>query len=264
MNYPNLFYLKDKVAIVTGAARGIGAEIGNALGQMGATVVLTDLLVEEGNAAVSALREAGIEAAFIEHDVTDESQWESILAHIIQQYGRLDIVVNNAGIEVPHLLAECDVQEFRHIMDVNVTGVMLGHKHALRVMKDGGSIINLSSVAGIVGSPGHIAYNTSKGAVRAMTKSAAIECARLKLDVRVNSVHPGMVETNMGDHFLTGMVDIGLAKNIDRVVAANKVAHPLGFGAPSDIASAVVFLASDAARWMTGAELVVDGGFTAL
>ncbi len=263
MNYNNLFKLDGKVAIVTGAARGIGAEISDALGQVGATVVLTDVLVDEGNSKAAALRDRGIKAEFIEHDVSNESQWESVVAQIIEQHGRLDILVNNAGIESAALLTQCDVEEFRRIMDVNVTGVFLGHKHALRVMKKGASIINMSSVAGIVGAPGHIAYNTSKGAVRSLTKSAAIECARLKLGVRVNSIHPGMVETDMGSDFTNGLVEIGLVRDKEKAIASTKAAHPSGYGAPQDIASAALYLASDAARWVTGTELVVDGGFTA-
>lgn len=263
MSYQDLFKFTNKVAIITGAARGIGAEISYALGLLGATVIVTDVLCDEGNSTVSSLRDQGIQAEFIEHDVTNEIQWKTLIAKTMEKFGRLDILVNNAGIESAQLLSECDVDEFRRIMDVNVTGVMLGHKHALRVLQSGGTIINMSSVAGIVGSPGHIAYNTSKGAVRSLTKSAAIECAQLKTGIRVNSVHPGMVKTDMGDAFLTGIVDVGLAKNLDRVTAANKAAHPSGFGTPQDIAGAVVYLASDAARWVTGAELVVDGGFTA-
>ncbi len=148
-------------------------------------------------------------------------------------------------------------------MDVNVTGVFLGHKHALRVMQEGSSIINLSSVAGMIGTAAHIAYHTSKGAVRIMTKAAAVECAQLGTGIRVNSIHPAIVETDMGTSFVKDYVDLGLAPSHDAAEAAIKAIHPMGFGQPRDVAGAILFLASDASRWMNGAELVVDGGLTA-
>ena len=141
--------------------------------------------------------------------------------------------------------------------------MFLGHKHAIRVMKPGSSIVNLSSVAGIIGTTGHLAYHTSKGAVRLMTKAAAIECAQLGTGIRVNSVHPAIIATEMGTNFIKHFVDLGLAPDYASAETAIKAIHPMGFGETRDVASAVIFLASDAAKWMTGSELVVDGGLTA-
>ncbi|WP_295680231.1 SDR family oxidoreductase, partial [uncultured Nevskia sp.] len=136
-------------------------------------------------------------------------------------------------------------------------------KHALRVMKPGASVINLSSVAGIIGTTAHVAYHASKGAVRLMTKAAAIECAALGTGIRVNSIHPGIVVTDMGTNFIQDFVKLGLAPDYPAAEAAIKGIHPMGFGEPSDVANAVIYLASDATKWMNGSELVIDGGLTA-
>lgn len=262
-DYRQAMSLDGKVALVTGAARGIGLAVCEALAQCGARVVLTDVLEEDGKAAAESIAKAGGEAAFISHDVTDEAQWEKAVAFAVEKFGRLDVLVNNAGIETAALITQCELDDFRRVMDVNVTGVFLGHKHALRVMKAGSSIINLSSVAGLIGTSAHIAYHASKGAVRLMTKAAAIECAQLQAGVRVNSIHPAIVETNMGSNFVSDFVKLGLMPDVESAETAFKAMHPTGFGKTSDIASAVVYLASDAARWVNGTELVVDGGFTA-
>lgn len=265
VNYRTLFQIDGKVALVTGGARGIGAEVSAALAQAGATVLLTDVLAEQGTATAKRINDAGGKAAFLAQDVTDEAQWENAVQHAVTQFGALDILVNNAGIETCALLKDCGVSDFRKLMDVNVTGVFLGLKHAVRVMKAGSSIINLSSVAGIIGTPGHIAYHASKGAVRLMTKAAAVECAQLGTGIRINSIHPAIVETEMGSNFIQDFVNLGLAPDFATAEAGIKAAHPVGhFGAPSDIAGAVVYLASDATRWMTGSELVIDGGYTAV
>lgn len=263
MDYNKAFRLDGKVALITGAARGIGAAVSEALAQVGASVFLTDVLEESGRETVERIRKAGGKAQFHVHDVTSESQWEAAVAACVKHFGKLDVLVNNAGIETAALVTQCEVEDFRRVMDVNVTGVFLGHKHALRVMKAGSSIINLSSVAGIIGTTGHIAYHTSKGAVRLMTKAAAVECAQLGTGVRVNSIHPAIIATEMGTNFIKHFVDLGLAPDYATAETAIKGIHPMGFGETRDVASAVIFLASDAAKWMTGSELVVDGGLTA-
>jgi 3alpha(or 20beta)-hydroxysteroid dehydrogenase len=263
-DYSKVFRLDGKVALVTGGARGIGAAVAEALAQSGATVLVTDILEAEGRETVSRIRKAGGRAEFQQHDVTNEAQWSNTVATATRQLGGLHILVNNAGIETAALLTQCAVEDFRRLMDVNVTGVFLGLKHAVAVMLPGASIINLSSVAGLIGTTGHIAYHASKGAVRLMTKAAAIECAQLGTGIRVNSVHPAIVQTDMGTQFIQHFVDLKLAPDYATAEAAFKAAHPMGhFGEPADVASAVVYLASDAAKWVTGTELVLDGGYTA-
>ncbi|TJY59788.1 glucose 1-dehydrogenase [Sinimarinibacterium sp. CAU 1509] len=264
MDYTKVFRLDGKAALVSGAARGIGAEIAMALAQSGAAVLVTDVNDGAGRETVARVRAAGGRAEFQHHDVTDEAGWAMASAAMLQHFGRYDILVNNAGIETAALFAQCEVADFRKVLDVNVTGVFLGIKHALRTMGEaGGAIVNLSSVAGLIGTTAHAAYHSSKGAVRSMTKAAAIECAQLKNGVRVNSIHPAIVQTDMGDKFVQDFVDLGLVPDAATAHAAFEAAHPLGFGRVEDVACAVLYLASDAARWVTGAELVVDGGYTA-
>lgn len=263
------FRVDGKVALISGAARGIGAAIAEALVQAGASVLITDVLEKAGQETVARLRKAG-KAEFQKHDVTDEAQWQAAVTAAVKHFGGLDIVVNNAGIETAALLSQCALEDFRRVMEVNVIGVFLGLKHAVRAMAPGGaaghggSIINMSSVAGLIGTTGHIAYHTSKGAVRLMTKAAAIECAQLGTGIRVNSVHPAIVSTEMGANFIQHAVDLKLAPDYATAEAAFKAAHPMGrFGEAADVANAVVYLASDASRWSTGTELVLDGGYTA-
>jgi 3alpha(or 20beta)-hydroxysteroid dehydrogenase len=268
-DYGAAFRLDGKVALVTGAARGIGAEIAAALAQCGARVLATDVAVDAGTAAAAAIRQSGGQCEFLRHDVTDESQWEAAVTAAVTRHGGLDVLVNNAGIETASLLTQCSAEDFRRVMEVNVTGVFLGLKHGVRIMQPGGvagrggSIVNLSSIAGMIGTTAHVAYHSSKGAVRSMTKATAIECAQLGTGIRINSVHPGIVTTDMGDDFMKDFVALGLAPDFETARTAFLAAHPLGFGKPDDVACAVLYLASDASRWTTGTELVIDGGYTA-
>lgn len=269
-DYGKAFRLDGKTALVSGAARGIGAAIAQALAQAGAAVVVSDVAEGAGRETVAAIVKAGGRAAFQKLDVTQESQWQAAIAASIAQFGGLDVLVNNAGIETSALLTQCSLEDFRRVQQVNVEGVFLGVKHAVAAMSPGGaagrggSIVNLSSVAGLIGTTGHIAYHASKGAVRLLTKAAAVECAQLGTGVRINSVHPAIVATAMGTQFVQDFVDLKIMPDYATSEAAFKAAHPMGrFGAPSDIASAVLYLASDAARWITGSELVLDGGYTA-
>ncbi len=270
-DYAKAFRLDGKVALVSGAARGIGAEICRALAQSGAMVVVADILEEAGAAVAKSIRAEGGRAEFMRQDVTDEAQWEAVIARTVKSHGGLDVLVNNAGIEKMQALADVPIEDFRKILDVNMSGVFLGCKHAIRAMRPGGSagrggsIINLSSIAGLTGIIALGAYSAAKGGVRAFTKSIAVECGQLQYGIRCNSIHPGLVDTDMGRHFLNNFVDLKLVPDHAAAEAAMKVAHPIGhFGEPTDIASAALYLASDAARWVTGAEFVIDGGYNAI
>jgi 3alpha(or 20beta)-hydroxysteroid dehydrogenase len=260
------FRVEGKVALVTGGARGLGAVIAATLIEAGARVVVTDLLVDEGARTAAQL---GSNAIFSRLDVTQEANWETVIADTVKRFGRFDILVNNAGIEITRLFADITLEEFNKTMAVNSTGVFLGIKHAIRTMRPGGatghggSIVNLSSVSGLMGSVGLGSYCSSKGSVRLMTKAAAVECARLGYGIRVNSVHPAVVKTDMGNMLINDYVKLGLFPDAAAAEKAFANAQPLGLGQPQDVASGVCYLASDAARWTTGTELVLDGGLMA-
>ena len=254
-----------KVALVTGAASGIGRACAERLAAEGATVVLTD--VADGAAALEAIQAAGSKAEFLTQDVTAEDAWVQVIAAIKARHRRLDILVNNAGIAVSGSVLEMTLADFQKQTAVNVDGVFLGCKHAIPLMREsggGGSIINMSSVAGLKGSAILAGYCATKGAVRLFTKSVAMECANAHDGIRVNSVHPGIIETPIWDSIMTGQLgaNIGPARSaaLDTMAEAGV---PLGFkGLPSDIADGVLWLASDESRYVTGAELVIDGGFS--
>lgn len=262
--------LAGKVALITGAARGLGAEIAATFARAGAAVMIADILEDQGRQTAAAIKANGGRAAFIRQDVTREADWETAVAETVRQLGGLDIVVNNAGIEICALVENTELKDFQRILDINVTGVFLGLKAACKAMKPGGAagrggaIINLSSVAGLRGFSGLSAYCGSKGAVKLLTKAAAVEFGFMNYGIRVNSIHPGLIPTDMGNAVLKGFVAAGLGKDAAAVQQAFERGTPLGMkGAPSDIAKAALFLASDQSPWVTGAELVVDGGTTA-
>jgi NAD(P)-dependent dehydrogenase (short-subunit alcohol dehydrogenase family) len=259
--------LEGKVAIVTGAASGIGAACAKTLAREGAKIVATDLDAAGGAATVAAIEGAGGEAFFLRHDVADEPRWVEIAAEIDRRHGRLDIVVANAGIGIgAQSIVEVTMEEWRQLMAVNLDGVFLTVKHCLPLMRragNGGSIVMMSSIAGLRGSPTLAGYSASKGAVRLFAKSIAMECAGMGDGIRVNSVHPGIIATPIWEK-IPGNVAPGGGRNapVDPHEYGRLVV-PLGVaGEPEDIADGVLFLASDQSRHMTGAELVIDGGIT--
>ena len=247
----------DKVAIVTGGASGIGKATAKKLAEEGANVVVTDVNANAGHAVVD---EIGGSAVFVSHDVTDETEWERVMAETVERFGRVDILVNNAGIlgtGAPQNPEDLSMDEVRTISAVNVDGVLLGCKHAIKAMKNhGGAIVNLSSIAGIYAVPGLVPYGASKGAVRQLTKSVAAYCGKQRYGIRCNSVHPGIIETPMGETVFNFLFD-----DPDQGREERRQGIPVGrLGQPEDIANAVLFLASDEAGFVNGSELVVDGG----
>ena len=247
--------LDGKVALISGGARGQGAAEVNLFAQEGAQVAFGDILDEEGRKVEEQIRELGGEATYLHLDVTQEGDWRRVVELVESKYGKLDILVNNAGISLgTRSIEEITVEDWEHTMAVNVEGVFLGTKLAIPAMRraGGGSIVNISSTAGLVGIGRSAAYTASKGAVRLFTKATAIQHA--KDQIRCNSVHPGPINTP----FLQELLDNPdrLQERLSRV--------PMGrLGTPEDIAYGVLYLASDESSFVTGSELVIDGGTTA-
>jgi NAD(P)-dependent dehydrogenase (short-subunit alcohol dehydrogenase family) len=252
--------MRGKVAIVTGGALGIGRACALRLAEEGAVAAVTDVDSAKGPLVVEEIRKSGGEAIFIRQDVADEAQWELVTRTVMERYNRLDVLVNNAGVALARDVEHTTLEEWRLLMSINLDGVFLGTKHAILAMKaaKGGSIINLSSIEGLIGDPNLAAYNASKGGVRLLTKSAALYCARAGYNIRVNSVHPGYVWTPMVENYLKSQGDAAAGrKMLDSM-------HPIGhIGDPDDIAYGVLYLASDESKFVTGTELVIDGGYTA-
>jgi NAD(P)-dependent dehydrogenase (short-subunit alcohol dehydrogenase family) len=247
--------LESKVALISGGARGIGAATARLFAREGAAVIIGDVLTQQGEQTAAAVRHEGGRARFVHLDVTSAQSWQEAVAFTVEHFGRLDILVNNAGIQVSRpSFFEVTEADWGKIMAVNATGVFLGAKAVAPVMRDrrAGSIVNISSISGITGGSASAGYAASKGAVRVFTKYLAVQLA--PYNVRANSVHPGGVWSDLTAPGLS-----------DPAAMARSVAeHPIGrIGQPEDIALANLYLASDEASWVTGAELVIDGGFTA-
>lgn len=247
-----------KVVLITGAAKGLGFATAKRFAEEGAKVAITDRDVEGGKAAAAEL---GGNAVFLEQDVTDEGSWAQVFDAVSKQFGSVDIVVNNAGIGHFETIETMSYDRWLKTIDVNLNGVFLGTKIAVERLKPrGGAIVNVASIEGLIGDPALPAYNASKGAVRIFTKSTAILCARSGYNIRVNSVCPGFVETKLVSDALTALGD----EAADAAATGTIARIPMGrFGRPEEIAAAIAFLASDDASYMTGSDLVVDGGFTA-
>ena len=250
-----------KVALVTGGASGIGRGCAEKLAAEGALVVLTDIQDPLGAEAVAAIGDAGGRADYLSHDVTSEDAWIQVVGEVKARHGRLDILVNNAGIGLSGSVLEMSLSDWCRQTAVNLDGVFLGVKHAIPLMRAGGrggSIVNISSVAGLKGAPNLAGYCATKGGVRLFTKAVAMECANAKDGIRVNSVHPGIIETPIWITVLPSGTNE--PPNLDELSA---MAVPLGVkGVPEDIANGVLWLCSDEARYVTGLELVIDGGLT--
>jgi NAD(P)-dependent dehydrogenase (short-subunit alcohol dehydrogenase family) len=257
--------VQGKVALVTGGASGIGRSCAEALAREGADVVVTDVQDHKGEILAAEIAKAGGSAVYRHHDVTSEDAWIEIVAEVERRYGRLDVLVNNAGIGLGSpSITTMSLADFKRQQAVNVEGVFLGIKHSLPLMRKaghGGSIINMSSVAGLKGASLLAGYCATKGAVRLLTKAVALECGEAKDGVRVNSVHPGLIETPIWDT-IAGAGEAGANAPLD-LDAMSTLAVPLGVkGVPEDIANGVLWLASDESRYVTGAELVIDGGLS--
>ncbi|MBX3580244.1 MAG: glucose 1-dehydrogenase [Rhizobiaceae bacterium] len=258
-----------KVAIVTGGASGIGEACAKVLAREGAAVVVSDIDKTGGARVAKEIGDAGGKAHFLEHDVTSETRWAEAVAAAVAAFGGLHVLVNNAGIGVGGLCESFSLDDWRRQTAINLDGVFLGTKHAIPAMRasGGGSIVIMSSGAGLTGAPGMSGYCATKGAVRLFAKAVALEMAQLGNAIRVNSVHPGVIDTPIWTKVTpeTRAVFGGAAQGnaVDPAVLAAAMA-PLGkAGVPEDIAMGVLFLASDESRYMTGAELVIDGGATA-
>ncbi len=263
--------LDGKVAFLSGAARGIGGESAKLMAAAGARVAIGDVLEERGRQTVREIEASGGQALLVPLDVTTEASWAAAIDATVKKFGGLDILVNNAGIFVGKGVEDASLDDWHRLVAVNLTGVVLGTRAALPHLKasgqnspQGSAIVNLASVAGLVGSQLDPLYSLTKGGVTLFTKSTALEFGRKGYRIRVNSIHPGVIDTDMGQQtFVMRAKQVG-TNDTEKARQATLALHPIGrLGTAGDIANGIVFLASDDAGFMTGAGLVVDGGWTA-
>jgi NAD(P)-dependent dehydrogenase (short-subunit alcohol dehydrogenase family) len=253
--------LQDKVALITGGGAGLGEATAKRFAEEGAIVIITDINTAGAERVAAQINATGGRAEARAQDVTDEALWETVVQEISSRHGGLHVLVNNAGIALPGNVEEATIADWRTTQAVNGESVFLGTRAAIKVMKDcGGSIVNISSIEGIVGEANVPAYNYSKGGVRIFTKSAALHCAKEGYPIRINSVHPGFILTAMVEEGIGSMpeeVQQEMNERLEREI-------PLGgaMGEPLDIANGCLFLASDESKYMTGSELIIDGGYT--
>jgi len=250
----------DKIALISGGASGIGLATAERLAREGAKVAVTDVDVAQGEALAERLTAEGHDVFFRQLDVVDPASWSAVVEAVVERWGSLDILLNSAGIGRAHPLMEMTLEDWRQTTSINLDGTFLGTQAAIRAMavSGGGSIINISSVLGLVGLPAVTAYAASKGGVKLFTKAAALECAELKLNIRINSVHPGYIETPM---VMRRFKDPETEADGVQIL---KDQHPIGrLGQREEVASMILYLASDESAFVTGAEFVIDGGYTA-
>ena len=251
--------LKGKVAVVTGGASGLGYATSLRFMKEGAKLIITDINKDALDAAFEGYKLTDYPDLLFQ-DVTDEEGWNKLSDHVAKLYGRLDVIVNNAGIVYRGTVEDTPLDEWRQTQAVNLDGVFMGTRFAVELMKsNGGSIINISSIEGLIGNATCAAYNASKGGVRIFTKSAALHCAAQNYKIRVNSVHPGFIRTPMVENAMETMP----SDEVEALINTMKTEIPLGeMGDPNDIADGCLYLASDESKYVTGTELVIDGGFT--
>lgn len=253
-----------KIAIISGGASGIGKGCAELLAAEGAVVVVTDVQQKLGEETAQNIVANGGKASFLRHDVTVEADWQAVIQQVVADHGGLDVLVNNAGIGINSSIVDMALSDWQRQQAINLDGVFLGVKHSIPAMRDsgGGSIINMSSVAGLKGQANLAAYNATKGGVRLFTKGVALECAQQRWDVRVNSVHPGIIDTPIWE--TAAPTELTQGENGIDIQAVAEMAVPGGKpGYPRDIANGVLFLASDDSSYITGTELVIDGGLSA-
>ncbi|WP_028794354.1 SDR family NAD(P)-dependent oxidoreductase [Thalassobaculum salexigens] len=263
--------LEGRVALISGAARGIGAQTARRMVAEGAKVVIGDVRDELGRAAAEEIGGGTDACRFVTLDVTDPESWQAAVDHAVEAYGRLDVLVNNAGVFIGRSLEEISFEEWKTLVDVNLTGTFLGTRIAAPALREaakdtphGSAVINVSSIAGLVGSMVDPLYSMTKGGVTTFTKSTALYFGRRGDRIRVNQIHPGVIETDMGDQTYTARARALGTNDVDAAKQASLNMHPIGrHGTADDIAGGIVFLASDDAGFMTGSSLVVDGGLTA-
>ena len=265
-----MFSLDSRFAFVSGGARGIGRETAETLARQGASVIVGDILEKELDALAADSQKSGLRIRTVRLDVTATEDWARAAKGVEREFGRLDILVNNAGIMDSRSFFDIEIEDFRRSMRVNVESMFLGVKAMLPLLKAGGaanpagaSIINLSSVYAEIAGPWNVAYCASKGAVRMFTKALAVDLAQAGTNIRANSIRPGAVDTTMIKNGMQAFVTAGMLPDMEAVTKMVDTATPMGrMGRVDDIAGVIAFLASDAARFMTGSEVTVDGGYS--
>lgn len=256
--------VKDKTILITGAANGLGSAAARRLASEGAVVLLSDIDDVAGNAVTAEINAAGGRAHYLHHDVSQPEEWERVFSQIRAGHSRLDVLVNNAGGGTYNDIETVSFQEWRRVMSINLDATFLGTQIAIKWMKEtgGGSIVNVSSVAAFSGAPNLAAYCAAKAGIHLLSKSSAVYCGQKGYNIRVNSIHPGLIDTKAGKEM--ARLATGLPTD-EQAITAFTALHPIGrIGTPADIADGILYLASDESSFVTGTHLIIDGGFTAI